>query len=48
MTVGPLVNILKVPRSNKYELTMNERIHTRVGSRTHAGIRMKGNGSDPI
>ena len=30
MTVGPLVSILKVPRSNKYELTMNERIHTRV------------------
>lgn len=30
MTVGALVNILKVPRSNKFQLTMNERIHTRV------------------
>ncbi len=30
MTVGALVNILKVPRANKFEMSMNERIHTRV------------------
>lgn len=30
MTVGTLVKILNVPRANKFELTMNERIHTRV------------------
>lgn len=36
--MGPLVNILKVPRSNKYELTMNERIHTRFMDHVMAGI----------
>ncbi len=30
MTVGALVKILNVPRANKFELSMNERIHTRV------------------
>lgn len=30
MTVGALVNILKVPKANKFEMSMNERIHTRV------------------
>ena len=30
MTVGSMVKLLNVPRANKRELTMNERIHTRV------------------
>ena len=30
MTVGALVKILNVPRANKFQLSMNERIHTRV------------------
>lgn len=33
MTVGALVNILNVPRANKFRLSMNERIHTRVRER---------------
>ncbi|XP_015784573.1 sodium/hydrogen exchanger 3-like isoform X1 [Tetranychus urticae] len=38
MTVGPLVKILKVPRSNKYEKTMNERVHERLMDHLMAGI----------
>ncbi|RWS13221.1 sodium/hydrogen exchanger 3-like protein [Dinothrombium tinctorium] len=38
MTVGPLVKILKVPVSNRYEMSMNERIHTRLMDHLMAGI----------
>ncbi|RWS24783.1 sodium/hydrogen exchanger-like protein [Leptotrombidium deliense] len=38
MTVGPLVKILKVPVSKKHEMTMNERIHTRLMDHLMAGI----------
>ncbi|KAI1306501.1 Sodium/hydrogen exchanger 3 [Halotydeus destructor] len=38
MTVGPLVKILKVPRANKFEVTMNERLHTRLMDHVMAGI----------
>ncbi|OTF73207.1 sodium/hydrogen exchanger 3-like protein, partial [Euroglyphus maynei] len=38
MTVGTLVKILNVPRANKFELTMNERIHTRLMDHLMAGL----------
>ncbi|KAH9399779.1 Sodium/hydrogen exchanger 1 [Tyrophagus putrescentiae] len=38
MTVGALVNILKVPRANKFEMSMNERIHTRLMDHVMAGL----------
>lgn len=38
MTIGPLVKILKVPRAQKYEMSMNERIHNRLMDHIMAGI----------
>lgn len=38
MTIGPLVKILKVPRAQKYEMSMNERIHSRLMDHIMAGI----------
>lgn len=38
MTIGPLVKILKVPRANKFEMSMNERINSRLMDHIMAGI----------
>lgn len=38
MTIGPLVKILKVPRAKKFEMSMNERINSRLMDHVMAGI----------
>lgn len=38
MTIGPLVKILKVPRARKFEMSMNERINSRLMDHVMAGM----------